>query len=99
MHTCTRAIIQNAQPEPAWMPRIYGETISGVPVLRAFGASSKFLRDMMRCVDTVSHLASEISFSLTSLIARIQILTIGSGAVSRFVECFRVSKLLIDKRS
>lgn len=31
---------------------IYGETIAGVTVLRAFGASSKFLRDMMRCVDT-----------------------------------------------
>lgn len=33
---------------------IYGETISGVTVLRAFGASSKFLRDMLCCVDTVS---------------------------------------------
>ena len=33
---------------------IYGETISGVPILRAFGASSKFMRDMIRCVDTVS---------------------------------------------
>lgn len=32
---------------------IYGETISGVTILRAFGASSKFLRDMLRCVDTV----------------------------------------------
>ncbi|THH26392.1 hypothetical protein EUX98_g7797 [Antrodiella citrinella] len=31
---------------------IYGETIAGVTVLRAFGASSKFLRDMLRCVDT-----------------------------------------------
>lgn len=34
---------------------IYGETISGVTILRAFGASSKFLRDMMRCVDTNSN--------------------------------------------
>lgn len=33
---------------------IYGETISGVAILRAFGASSKFLRDMLCCVDTVS---------------------------------------------
>lgn len=33
---------------------IYGETIAGVPVLRAFGASSKLLRDMLQCVDTVS---------------------------------------------
>ncbi|KAJ7598811.1 multidrug resistance-associated ABC transporter [Mycena floridula] len=31
---------------------LYGETISGTTVVRAFGASSKFLRDMMRCVDT-----------------------------------------------
>ncbi|KAL9710249.1 hypothetical protein Ac2012v2_006545 [Leucoagaricus gongylophorus] len=34
---------------------IYGETISGVPIIRAFGASSKFLRDMLRCVDTNSN--------------------------------------------
>ncbi|KAJ2928555.1 hypothetical protein H1R20_g8545, partial [Candolleomyces eurysporus] len=34
---------------------IYGETIAGVPVLRAFGASSKLLRDMLRCVDTNSN--------------------------------------------
>lgn len=33
---------------------IYGETISGVTIIRAFGASSKFLRDMLKCVDTVS---------------------------------------------
>ncbi|KDQ53279.1 hypothetical protein JAAARDRAFT_72568 [Jaapia argillacea MUCL 33604] len=31
---------------------IYGETIAGVTILRSFGASSKFLRDMLRCVDT-----------------------------------------------
>lgn len=31
---------------------IFGETIAGAPILRAFGASSKFLRDMLRCVDT-----------------------------------------------
>ncbi|OJT05133.1 ABC transporter ATP-binding protein/permease VMR1, partial [Trametes pubescens] len=34
---------------------IYGETIAGVTVLRAFGASSKFLRDMLRCADTNSN--------------------------------------------
>ena len=34
---------------------IYGETIAGVTIIRAFGASSKFLRDMLRCVDTVCH--------------------------------------------
>ena len=32
---------------------IYGEAISGVTILRAFGASSKFLRDMLKSVDTV----------------------------------------------
>ncbi|KAL4260343.1 ATP-binding cassette transporter C [Pleurotus pulmonarius] len=31
---------------------IYGETISGVTIIRAFGASSKFLRDMLRFADT-----------------------------------------------
>ncbi|KAF9031702.1 multidrug resistance-associated ABC transporter [Hymenopellis radicata] len=31
---------------------IYGETIAGVAIVRSFGASSKFLRDMLRCVDT-----------------------------------------------
>lgn len=34
---------------------MYGETIAGVAILRSFGASSKFLRDMIRCVDTVSN--------------------------------------------
>lgn len=31
---------------------IYGETIAGVTIIRAFGAGSKFLRDMLRNVDT-----------------------------------------------
>ncbi|EUC65182.1 multidrug resistance-associated ABC transporter, partial [Rhizoctonia solani AG-3 Rhs1AP] len=31
---------------------IYSETIAGVTVIRAFGASSMFLREMLRCVDT-----------------------------------------------
>jgi ABC-type multidrug transport system fused ATPase/permease subunit len=39
---------------------IYGETISGVTILRAFGASSKFLRDMLKSVDTV--LSQTVSF-------------------------------------
>ncbi|KAJ7319100.1 multidrug resistance-associated ABC transporter [Mycena albidolilacea] len=34
---------------------MYSETIAGVAILRAFGASSKFLRDMLRCVDTNSN--------------------------------------------
>ncbi|KAJ7638106.1 hypothetical protein B0H17DRAFT_960851, partial [Mycena rosella] len=33
---------------------IYPETIAGVTILRAFGASSKFLRDMLRYIETVS---------------------------------------------
>ena len=33
---------------------IYGETIAGVSIIRSFGASSKFLREMLKCVDTVS---------------------------------------------
>ncbi|KAF8178262.1 multidrug resistance-associated ABC transporter [Pholiota molesta] len=31
---------------------LYAETISGVSTIRAFGASSQFLRDMLRAVDT-----------------------------------------------
>ncbi|KAJ6495416.1 P-loop containing nucleoside triphosphate hydrolase protein [Mycena sanguinolenta] len=34
---------------------MYSETIAGVAIPRAFGASSKFLRDMLRCVDTNSN--------------------------------------------
>jgi len=42
---------------------IYGETISGVTIIRAFGASSKFLRDMLKSVDTVRfQRSSEKSF-------------------------------------
>jgi len=35
---------------------IYGETIAGETVIRAFDASSKFLRDMLRCVDMIAPL-------------------------------------------
>ena len=38
-----------------------------MPVLRAFGASSKFMRDMLRCVDTVSGCAPIRNNPLTSL--------------------------------
>lgn len=31
---------------------LYGETIAGVSVVRAFGASANTLRSMMRCVDS-----------------------------------------------
>ena len=43
---------------------IYGETIAGVTVIRAFGASTKFLRDMLRCADTVCHLFLNLSIHL-----------------------------------
>ena len=32
---------------------IYGETISGLTVIRAFGMPTKFLKDMIICADTV----------------------------------------------
>jgi hypothetical protein len=32
---------------------IYGETISGLTVIRAFGMPTKFLKDMIICTDTV----------------------------------------------
>ena len=37
---------------------IYGETIAIVSILRAFGASFKFPRDILRCVNTVRGLLS-----------------------------------------
>jgi hypothetical protein len=43
---------------------VYGETISGVTIIRAFGASSKFLRDMLRCVDTVCRLFLDLSIHM-----------------------------------
>ena len=47
---------------------IYGETIAGVTVIRAFGASSKFLRDMLCCVDTVRPFTHAFLPILTSLV-------------------------------
>ena len=32
---------------------IYGETISGLTIIRAFGMPTKFLKDMTICADTV----------------------------------------------
>ncbi|KAH7104982.1 multidrug resistance-associated ABC transporter [Auriculariales sp. MPI-PUGE-AT-0066] len=34
---------------------MYGETIAGVSVIRAFGASSRFLQDMLQSVHTLNH--------------------------------------------
>ena len=60
---------------------IYGETIAGVSVIRAFGASSKFLRDMLRCVDTVCVYCVLQNINLT-VAHRTRTPTIGCGAVS-----------------
>ena len=61
---------------------LYGETISGVPILRAFGAGSKFLRDMMRCVDTVSSLNALL---FAQVVSRTSTHFTGCGVVSLFV--------------
>jgi hypothetical protein len=60
---------------------IYGETIAGVTILRAFGASSKFLRDMLRCVDTVSDAIYHFQLQIHRYPHRMQIRTIGCGEV------------------
>ena len=63
---------------------IYGETIAGVAVVRAFGASSKFLRDMLRCVDTVRLLdISSVYLALIFQFLRTVTRIIGCGEVSR----------------
>lgn len=67
---------------------IYGETIAGVTIIRAFGASSKFLRDMLRCVDTVRILSAFSFLFLT--VFRTRILTIGCGAVSMLAIYFEL---------
>lgn len=61
---------------------IYGETIAGVTILRAFGASSKFLRDMIRCVDTVSRLLMLVLWRLLSSLCRMPIPIIGCGELT-----------------
>jgi hypothetical protein len=73
---------------------MYGETISGVTILRAFGASSKFLRDMLRCVDTVSQRLQALC-TVINFIDRTRILTTGCGEVKRqfwpFIRCWHAS--------
>jgi hypothetical protein len=56
---------------------MYSETITGVTILRAFGASSKFLRDMLRAVDTVRIVSP--SFEDTSHFHRIVTRLTGPG--------------------
>ncbi|CAK5268423.1 unnamed protein product [Mycena citricolor] len=67
---------------------MYSETIAGVSVLRAFGAGSKFLRQMLRAVDTNAN-PSFWSFGIrltclastfTALIALVAVLTPGISA-------------------
>lgn len=57
------AVLDSVSRSPLYS--IYGETIAGVTIIRAFGASTKFLRDMLRCVDTVCHF---FSYPLNSLL-------------------------------
>ena len=60
---------------------IYGETIAGVPIIRAFGASTKFLRDMLRCVDTVCHIFPYPINSYAQTLGRMLTPVIGCGEV------------------
>ncbi|KAL0069231.1 hypothetical protein AAF712_003594 [Marasmius tenuissimus] len=81
---------------------IYGETIAGVTILRAFGASSKFLRDMLRCLDTninpyywmwgVNRWLS-IRFNLLScgIVGAMAILAVGNPAISASVAGFSLA--------
>ena len=61
---------------------LYGETIAGVGVLRAFGASSKFMRDMLRCVDTVGAVVFVHRLTVTDTATRTPAHTTGCGEVS-----------------
>ncbi|PSR83534.1 hypothetical protein PHLCEN_2v5688 [Hermanssonia centrifuga] len=48
---------------------MYGEAIAGAVVIRAFGASSKFMRNMLRCVDTyIFQVAVERSKEYTDIV-------------------------------
>ena len=61
---------------------LYGETIAGVGVLRAFGASSKFMRDMLRCADTVRTVVLPYRLTVTDSVTRTLTRTTGCGEVS-----------------
>ena len=65
---------------------IYGETITGVAVVRAFGASSKFLRDMLRFTDTVCRSTVPLMFADDELKLSVECQPI-LLAVGRFVFC------------
>ena len=73
-------MIDSATRSPLYS--LYGETIAGVGVLRAFGASSKFMRDMLRCVDTVRVVVLLYRLTVTDTSTRTLTRTTGCGEVS-----------------
>ena len=73
------AILASTSRSPLYA--LYGETVAGVTIIRAFGASSKFLSDMIRHIDTVC-LFLDPSISHTQLLlGRIPTLSTGCGEV------------------
>jgi len=64
---------------------LYGETIAGVGVLRAFGAPSKFMRDMLRCVDTVRAVVLLHHRTVTHSTTRTPTRITGCGEVSAII--------------
>ncbi|KAJ6612747.1 P-loop containing nucleoside triphosphate hydrolase protein [Mycena sp. CBHHK59/15] len=77
------------------------ETIAGVTILRAFGASSKFLRDMLRCVDTVRtqfiehylHRLTHIRFNILSsvIMGAIALVAVLNGNISASLAGFALA--------
>jgi len=65
---------------------LYGETIAGVGVLRAFGAPSKFMRDMLRCVDTVRAVVLLHHRTVTHSATRTPTRISGCGGVSTILQ-------------
>ena len=62
---------------------MYGETIAGVTVIRAFGASSKFMRDMLAYVDTVCFRVGPLIVPQAQRRKRTSTPSPGCGQVSR----------------
>ena len=63
---------------------IYGEMLSGITVVRAFGSSTKFLRDMLCLINAVCSnvVPSPLQYSLLNVANRTLHHTTGCGAVS-----------------
>lgn len=80
---------------------IYGETITGVAVVRAFGASSKFLRDMLRFTDTVCRSTVPLMFADDDIeiICRMPAHTTGSGEVRALQYLYSMSVVVDVKPS